>query len=156
MSCITEINKRTLERIREAVDWLSYPVHISVDKGGEIHIALSVRMGDPAHYSLHSDRQEDPVVKFIDTLAPDRAKSVSIIFGSLNVIDEIKIEDRDDCLVIHNTRGAPSLDICTLMEVLEVDRNTASRTLRRIDRKQVKQICLTRPRKEWMLSQNRA
>ena len=47
MSCITEVDKRTLERITEAMDWLSYPIRISIDKGGEIHIALSVRMGDP-------------------------------------------------------------------------------------------------------------
>ena len=80
MSCITEINKRTLERVKEEVDWLSYPVRISIDKGGEIHIVLSVRMGDSAHYSLHSDRQEDPVVKFIDTLVPDGAKFMSITF----------------------------------------------------------------------------
>ena len=154
MPCITKVDKRTLERITEAVDWLSYPVHISVDKGGEIHIALSVRMGDSAHYSRAED--PDPVAKFIDILVPDCAKFLSITFKEPNAIDKITVEDRDDCLVIHNTRGAPSLDICTLMEVLEVDKITASRTLRRIDRKRVEQICLTRPRKEWMLSQNRA
>ena len=156
MSCITKINKRTLERIEEAVDWLSYPVRISIDKEeGEIHIVLSVRMGDPAHYSLRTRKPEDPVVEFTGMLVPD-AKSVSITFDSLNVIDEVKIESRDDCLVIHNKRGAPSLDICTLMEALQVDGGVVSRIFRRIAQKQVKQICLTRPRGEWMLSQNRA
>lgn len=105
MSCITNVDKRTLERITEAVDWLSYPVHISVDKGGEIHIALSVRMGDPAHYSRAED--PDPVAKFIDTLVSDYAKFLSITFKEQNVVDEIAIASRDDCLVIHNTRGAP-------------------------------------------------
>ena len=154
MSCITNVDKRTLEQITDAVDWLSYPVHISVDKGGEIHIALSVRMGDPAHYSRAED--PDPVAKFIDTLVPDYAKFLSITFKEQNVVDEIAIASRDDCLVIHNTRGAPSINICTLLEVLKVNKNTASRTFRRIDRGRVEQICLTRPRKEWMLSQNRA
>lgn len=152
MSYITEIGKRKLELVEEAVDWLSYPVRISIDKGGEIHIVLSVRMGDPAHYSLRTRKPEDPVVEFAGMLVPN-AKSVSITFGSLNVIDEVKIESRDDCLVIHNKRGAPSLDICTLMEVLEVDKTTASRTFGRIVRNRVEQICLTRPRDKWVLSQ---
>ena len=106
MSYITEIGKRKLELVEEAVDWLSYPVRISIDKGGEIHIVLSVRMGDPAHYSLRTRKPEDPVVEFAGMLVPN-AESVSITFGSLNVIDEVKIESRDDCLVIHNKRGAP-------------------------------------------------
>ena len=156
MSCITKINKRTLERIEEAVDWLSYPVRISTDEAGTIYVILSVRMGDPAHYSLHSDRREDPVVEFAGMLAPN-AESVSITFKKSNVIDEVKIESRDDCLVIYNKEGAtPSLDICTLMEALRVDESTAYRAFRRIAQKQMKQICLTRPREEWMLSQNRA
>ena len=152
MSYITEIGKRKLELVKEAVDWLSYPVRISIDKGGEIHVALSVRMGDPAHYSLRTRKPEDPVVEFTGMLVPD-AKSVSITFDSLNVIDEVKIESRDDCLVIHNKRGAPSLDICTLMEALQVDGGVVSRTFRRIDRGRVEQICLTRPRDKWTLSQ---
>lgn len=156
MSCITKINKRTLERIKEAVDWLSYPVRISTDEEGTIYVILSVRMGDPAHYSLRTRKPEDPVVEFASMLVPN-AESVSITFKKSNVIDEVKIESRDDCLVIYNKEGAtPSLDICTLMEVLEVDRSTASRTFRRIAQKRVKQICLTCPREEWMLSQNRA
>ena len=152
MSYITEIGKRKLELVKEAVDWLSYPVRISIDKGGEIHVALSVRMGDPAHYSLRTRKPEDPVVEFTGMLVPD-AKSVSITFDSLNVIDEVKIESRDDCLVIHNKRGAPSLDICTLMESLQVDGGVVSRTFRRIDRGRVEQICLTRPRDKWTLLQ---
>ena len=90
MSYITEIGKRKLELVEEAVDWLSYPVRISIDKGGEIHIVLSVRMGDPAHYSLRTRKPEDPVVEFAGMLVPN-AESVSITFGSLNVIDEVKI-----------------------------------------------------------------
>lgn len=155
MSYITEINKRTLERIEEAMDWLSYPVRISIDERGEIHIILSVKMGDSAHYSLRTRKPEDPVVEFAGMLVPN-AESVSITFGSLNVIDEVKIESRDDCLVIHNKRGAPSLDICTLMEALRVDGGVVSRAFRRIAQKQVEQICFTRPREKWMLSQNRA
>ena len=151
MSYVNEVDKRTLERITEAVDWLSYPVHISIDKGGEIHIILSVEMGDSTHYSRPED--PDPVAKFIDTLMPERAKFMSMTFKKPNVIDDIKVESRDDCLVIHNKRGAPSLDICTLMEVLEVDKTTASRTFGRIARRRVEQICLTRPRDKWALSQ---
>ena len=151
MSYITEIGKRQLELVEEAVDWLSYPVHISIDKGGEIHIILSVEMVDSTRYSRPEG--PDPVARFIDTLIPERAKFMSMTFKKPNVIDNINVESRDDCLVIHNKRGAPSLNICALMEVLEVDKTTASRTFRRIDRGRVEQICLTRPRDKWALSQ---
>ena len=151
MSYITEIGKRKLELVEEAVDWLSYPVHISVDKGGEIHIILSVEMVDSTRYSRPED--PDPVAKFIDTLMPERAKFMSMTFKKPNVIDEVRVESRDDCLVIHNKRGAPSLNIYALMEVLEVDKTTASRTFGRIARRRVEQICLTRPRDKWALSQ---
>lgn len=155
MSCITKINKRTLEDIAEAMDWLSYPVRISIDERGEIHIILSVKMGDSAHYGLHASRTKDPVVEFIGGLV-DNTKSMSITFKKPNVIDEVRVESRDDCVVIHNAKGAPSLDICTLMEALRVNESTAYRAFRQIAQKQVKQICLTCPREEWMLSQNRA
>lgn len=151
MSCITEVDKRTLERITEAVDWLSYPVHISVDKGGEVHIILSVEMGDSAHHSRPED--PDPVAKFIDTLMPERAKFMSMTFKKPNVIDDIKVESRDDCLVIHNAKGAPYISICTLMEALQVDEGAATRAFKRIAKKRVEQICLTRPHDKWVLSQ---
>ena len=155
MSCITEINKRTLERIREAVDWLSQPVRILIDEG-EIHVALSVSVGEPAHYGEHHTSEPDSVVEFVEALVPHYAEFMSITFKEQNVVDEIAIASRDDCLVIHNTMGAPSINICTLLEVLEIDKNTTSRTFRRIARGEERQICLTRPREEWMLSQNRA
>ena len=153
MSYITEIGKRKLELVEEAVDWLSYPVRISIDKGGEIHIVLSVRMGDPAHYSLRTRKPEDPVVEFAGMLVPN-AESVSITFGSLNVIDNIRIEHRDDCLVIHNVKGSLAFDLCTLMsEVLRVNRSTASRAFNRINQGKERQIRLVRPCNKWMLSQ---
>ena len=147
--------ERTLERIKEAVDWLSQPVRILIDEG-EIHVALSLSVGEPAHYVEHHASEPDSVVEFVEALVPHYAEFMSITFKEQNVVDEIAIASRDDCLVIHSTMGAPSIDICTLMEVLEVDKTTASRTFRRIAQKQVEQICLTRPREEWMLSQNRA
>ena len=151
MSCITKINKRIPEYIAEAMDWLSYPVHVSIDKEGGIHVALSVRIGDFSHYrERHTSEPEDrPVAEFVDELVP-HARSVSITFKK-NVVDEVRMECRSECLVIHNTKGAPSLDICTLMEVLEIDRSTASRAFNRITRGE--QICLTYPRKKWVLSQ---
>ena len=151
MSYITEIGKRKLELVEEAVDWLSYPVRISIDKGGEIHIILSVEMGDSAHYSRPED--PDPVAKFISTLMPERTKLMSMTFKKPNVIDEVRVESRDDCLVIHNAKGAPYISICTLMKILEVDKTTASRIFGRIARRRVEQICLTRPRDKWALSQ---
>ena len=158
MSCITEINKRDMliERVRESVDWLSCPVRISIDER-EIHVALSVSVGDPAHYGeCHTSEPEDrPVAEFISQLAP-HSTSMSVTFKKSNVINEVRVESRDDCLVIHNAKGDLSLSVCTLMEVLEVDRSVASRAFRRIAQKQVGQICLTCPREEWMLSQNRA
>ena len=156
MSYITEINKRTLERIEEAMDWLSYPVRISIDERGEIHIILSVKMGDSAHYGEHHTSEPDPVVEFVEALVSHYAEFISITLKEQNVVDEITIASRDDRLVIHNAKGAPLLNICTLMEVLRVDESTASRAFRRIAQKQVEQIYLTRPREEWMLSQNRA
>ena len=152
MSCITEIGKRKLELVEEAVDWLSYPVRISIDKGGEIHIILSVEMGDSAHYGLCARKPEDPVVGFVGGLVDD-ATSVSITFKRPNVIDEVRVESRDDCLVIHNAKGAPYISICTLMEALQVDEGAATRAFKRIAKKRVEQICLTRPRDKWVLSQ---
>lgn len=147
--------ERTLECVEEAADWLSQPVRILIGEG-EIHVALSVSIGDPAHYGEHHTSEPDSVVEFVEALVPHYAEFMSITFKEQNVVDEIAIASRDDCLVIHSMRGAPSLDICTLMEVLEVDKTTASRAFRRIAQKQVEQICLTCPREEWMLSQNRA
>lgn len=147
-----EIDERTLERIKEAVDWLASPVRISIDKR-EIHVVLSMSVGDPTHYGLHASRPEDPVVEFVDMLVSHRAKSVSITFKKTNVVDEVRMEHRDDCLVIHNAKDTPLLDICTLMEALKVDRSTASRAFNRITRGEERQICLTYPRKKWVLSQ---
>ena len=99
------------------------------DKGGEIHIILSVEMGDSAHYSRPED--PDPVAKFISTLMPERTKLMSMTFKKPNVIDEVRAESRDDCLVIHNAKGAPYISICALMEVLEVDKNHSLQDFRK-------------------------
>ncbi len=82
-----EIDERTLERIKEAVDWLSSPVRISIDEEGEIHVALSVKIGDFAHYrERHTSEPEDrPVAEFVSNLVP-RATYVSIIFKKPNVL----------------------------------------------------------------------
>ncbi len=149
-----EIDKRRtlIEHIKEAADWMSQDIRVSIDERGEVHTILSVEVGDSAHYGLCARKPEDPVVEFVGGLV-DNATSMSITFKKPNVIDEIVVESRDDCLVIHNAKGAPYISICTLMEVLEVDKTTASRTFGRIARRRVEQICLTRPRDKWALSQ---
>ena len=38
------------ERVEEAADWLSYPVRLSFDERGEVHVALSLSVGDLSHY----------------------------------------------------------------------------------------------------------
>ena len=149
-----EIDKRRtlIEHIKEAADWMSQDIRVSIDERGEVHTILSVEVGDSVHYGLCARKPEDPVVEFVGGLV-DNATSMSITFKKPNVIDEIVVESRDDCLVIHNAKGAPYISICTLMEVLEVDKTTASRTFGRIARRRVEQICLTRPRDKWALSQ---
>ena len=49
-------------------------------------------------------------------------------------IDEIRIESRYESLVIHNTENAPSLNVCTLMKTLLIDRETASKVTKRAAR----------------------
>lgn len=149
-----EIDKRRtlIEYVKEAADWMSQDIRVSIDERGEVHTILSVEMGDSAHYGLCARKPEDPVVEFVGGLV-DNATSMSMTFKKPNVIDEIVLESRDDCLVIHNAKGAPYISICTLMEALQVDEGTATRAFKRIAKKQVKQICLTRPRDKWVLSQ---
>ena len=150
-----EIDERTLERIEEAVDWLSQPIRISIDKRGEIHVAFYVSIGNPAHYEdrcTSKQKDPDPVAEFVRDLVPC-ATSALITFKEPNVVDEIRVEHRNECLVIHNMKGHPDLDICTLMEALRVNRSTASRTFSRIAKGKERQIQLIRPRHKWMLSQ---
>lgn len=143
------------ERIEEAADWLSYPVHLSFDERGEVHVALFLSVGDPAHYEEQraSKKKKDDVTEFVSEITPC-ATSVLVTFKEPNVIDNIRIEHRDDCLVIHNVKGSLAFDLCTLMsEVLKVNRSTASRTFNRINQGRERQIRLVRPRRKWMLSQ---
>ena len=144
---------KTIKRIARAMDWLSQPVRISIDREATIHVVLSVRIG---YTPPHADKQSEMMIDFIDILAPDATKSISITFKRPNVIDKVEVRSRNDCLIIYNVKGAPPLTICTLMEALQVDKGTTSRALKRIARGNEDKVHLTHPRDEWMLSQNRA
>ena len=141
---------KTIKRIARAMDWLSQPVRISIDREATIHVVLSVRIG---HTPPHTDKQSEMMIDFIDILAPDATKSISITFKRPNVIDKVEVRSRNDCLIIYNVKGAPPLTICTLMEALQVDKGTTSRALKRIARGNEDKIHLTNPRDEWILSQ---